>query len=228
MRGSDNDSRKSRASERMSKADMTIQPNVEDLLASIRKAIDGQGARIPERRYSETRPEPAPRPAPSAPPPRSRDFTRAFAGERRSPRYEPLVHPEPPASILSLRRTQTDFDDEWRAPPPPPPEPEPAPREAVSFHHDEPSSYLPAPAPAASRDEPSLLSARASEAAHTAFAHLADSLMSRATGDRSIEDLTRDLLRSMLKEWLDDNLPEMVERLVREEIERVARRGARR
>ena len=43
--------------------------------------------------------------------------------------------------------------------------------------------------------------------------------------DRSIEDMTRELLRGLLKQWLDDNLPRMVEQIVREEIERVARRG---
>jgi uncharacterized protein len=31
----------------------------------------------------------------------------------------------------------------------------------------------------------------------------------------------------MLQDWLDNNLPTLVERLVREEIERVARGGAR-
>ena len=59
----------------------------------------------------------------------------------------------------------------------------------------------------------------------SAFNKLAETVLSRATGDRSIEDLTRDLLRGMLKQWLDDNLPPLVERLVREEIERVARQG---
>ena len=70
-----------------------------------------------------------------------------------------------------------------------------------------------------------LLSAEASAAAGAAFNRLADGILSRATTDRSIEEITRDLLRGMLKQWLDDNLPGLVERLVREEIERVARRG---
>ena len=51
--------------------------------------------------------------------------------------------------------------------------------------------------------------------------------MSRALGERPIEDITRELLRTMLKQWLDEHLPALVERLVREEIERVARRGGR-
>ena len=57
------------------------------------------------------------------------------------------------------------------------------------------------------------------------LARLAETLLSRATGERSIEAMTSELLRGMLKTWLDGNLPELVERLVREEIERVARRG---
>jgi cell pole-organizing protein PopZ len=72
---------------------------------------------------------------------------------------------------------------------------------------------------------PPLISPRAAQHAQDSFQHLAESLMSRATGDRGIEDMTRDLLRGLLKQWLDDNLPRMVEQMVREEIERVARRG---
>jgi len=39
---------------------------------------------------------------------------------------------------------------------------------------------------------------------------------------RTLEDITRELLRPILKDWLDDNLPELVERIVREEIGRLA------
>ena len=70
-----------------------------------------------------------------------------------------------------------------------------------------------------------MLSGGSAQAVQSAFSRLADSVLARATGDRSIEDMTRELLRVMLKQWLDDNLPQMVERLVREEIERVARTG---
>lgn len=71
----------------------------------------------------------------------------------------------------------------------------------------------------------SLLAPDVEAATGAAFSRLADSILNRATGERSIEDMTRELLRGMLKQWLDDNLPGLVERLVREEIERVARRG---
>lgn len=70
-----------------------------------------------------------------------------------------------------------------------------------------------------------MLSGSSAQSVQSAFSRLADSVLTRATGDSSIEDMTRELLRGMLKQWLDDNLPAMVERLVREEIERVARTG---
>lgn len=75
------------------------------------------------------------------------------------------------------------------------------------------------------RPEQQMLSHESAAAAGAAFNKLADTILSRATSERSIEDMTRDLLRGMLKQWLDDNLPALVERLVREEIERVARHG---
>ena len=70
-----------------------------------------------------------------------------------------------------------------------------------------------------------LLSSHAEAATETAFRHLTETLLARATGDRGLEDMTREMLRGMIKQWLDANLPALVEELVREEIERVARRG---
>jgi hypothetical protein len=75
---------------------------------------------------------------------------------------------------------------------------------------------------------PAMLSHDAANATQSAFNQLAETLMARAMGERSIEDVTRELLRTMLKNWLDENLPQMVERIVRQEIERVARRGSQR
>jgi cell pole-organizing protein PopZ len=42
-------------------------------------------------------------------------------------------------------------------------------------------------------------------------------------GNRTIEDLLKEVMRPMVKEWLDANLPSLTERLVRREIERLAR-----
>lgn len=70
-----------------------------------------------------------------------------------------------------------------------------------------------------------MLSGDAAQAVNSAFNRLTETMLSRAAGDRPLEDLARDMLRGMLKQWLDDNLPALVERLVRDEIERVARHG---
>ena len=72
---------------------------------------------------------------------------------------------------------------------------------------------------------PPLMSSETINAANSSFNQLADTLMARALGERSIEDMTQDLLKGMLRSWLDAHLPGLVEKLVREEIERVARRG---
>jgi cell pole-organizing protein PopZ len=72
---------------------------------------------------------------------------------------------------------------------------------------------------------PPLMSPETVNAANSSFNQLADTLMARALGERSIEDMTQDLLKGMLRSWLDAHLPGLVEKLVREEIERVARRG---
>jgi cell pole-organizing protein PopZ len=72
-----------------------------------------------------------------------------------------------------------------------------------------------------------LLSEASSEATQAAFNRLAETLTRRALGERPIADVTQELLKSMLKQWLDDNLPTIVEKLVREEIERVVRRPSR-
>jgi hypothetical protein len=44
-------------------------------------------------------------------------------------------------------------------------------------------------------------------------------------GDRTVEDLVRELLRPMLRDWLDANLPDLVQRLVRKEIKEMVRRA---
>jgi cell pole-organizing protein PopZ len=110
---------------------------------------------------------------------------------------------------------------------------EPNPQVASWREKPRSSSFPPRPMATAFHDRMSsrdktLMSDEASTAANAAFGRLAETLMARAVGDRSIEDLTRDLLRTMLKQWLDENLPDLVERIVRDEIERVARRGTRR
>ena len=43
-------------------------------------------------------------------------------------------------------------------------------------------------------------------------------------GDRTLEDVVRELLRPLLQQWLDENLPAIVQQAVESEVERIARR----
>jgi uncharacterized protein len=74
-----------------------------------------------------------------------------------------------------------------------------------------------------------IVSAATSGAAAAAFAQLGalprekrrESELGLGGGDRTLEDIVRDLLRPFLETWLNEHLPGIVERLVREEIARV-------
>ncbi|MEZ5647690.1 MAG: DUF2497 domain-containing protein [Alphaproteobacteria bacterium] len=70
-----------------------------------------------------------------------------------------------------------------------------------------------------------LMSHETAVAASAAFAELAtvSRLPVGRSSDRTLEDLTKDILRPLLKTWLDQNLPPLVERLIRQEIERIVR-----
>lgn len=221
--------------------DVTAEPRMEDLLASIRKAIHediGDMPAVVARRA----------PAASAPPPQPvikprvgdelaaaaseiqqlRDkISRARAGKPASP-----VEPAQRAASLAAALQNDIPRRNWRELEPAPlapklrgsviePEaPRPLPRVETA------ASRLPLRAETSARSEPpTMLSGDSAQAVNAAFGKLADSVLSRATSERSVEEVTRELLRVMLKQWLDENLPSMVERMVREEIERVARTG---
>ena len=229
---------------------------MEDLLASIRKAIQDDVGEVPgaasarvdgsafrgtmrelrvrageeinpaageieelRSRIQRTREsEPAPLRT-IAPPPRTAGFAEILAGDIPRPGLRPGFaesdfrqhEPEPPHYIRREALSRHDAE------------------EASTAHYggqrtDDGMRYLPQ-AEARPRPDPAMLSPEAAAAANTAFNRLAENILNRASGDRSMEDMTREMLRGMLKQWLDDNLPTLVERLVREEIERVARRG---
>ena len=151
----------------------------------------------------------------------------------------------PRTNGLRASFAERDMRDDLRYVPPPPP---PAPRvqqwaepEPVVYHdYVEPDPYQQQPDPYAQDYgyeeqayvppyqhalEAPLISPQTEAHAETAFRQLSDAILARATGDRNLEDMTRDMLKGMLKQWLDTNLPAIVEDMVREEIQRVARRG---
>lgn len=72
---------------------------------------------------------------------------------------------------------------------------------------------------------PPILSEHAGRQVAASFGELSEAFA--ASRRRSFDELAEEMMRPMLQDWLDNNLPLLVERLVREEIERVARGGAR-
>jgi uncharacterized protein len=247
---------------------VTVAPRVEDLLASIRKAIDDdlgglaataaasfttdtqqgtlmRGAiremrvsygndtsnskeadieiaelrtRITKSRGANAFVTPKMQPTPRA-------VERLTPAQKRGGITEILAKPAPQAIVEPAPTLRQSFADEEQYEPPV--------LQDEMTEWQEPQLYAEAPPEEYYQPEPiyapqqqqALVSPQASYAAQASFQNLADTILARATSERSLEDMTRELLRGMLKTWLDDNLPTLVESLVREEIERVARRG---
>ena len=106
------------------------------------------------------------------------------------------------------------------------PEPEPEP-----LLDDEPAIEIESevePEPAILIEEEKLVSDEVEEVSVASMSGLTAALAANAlvgNGDKTLEQLVKDVLRPILKEWLDTNLPETVERIVREEVERIADRA---
>jgi cell pole-organizing protein PopZ len=128
-----------------------------------------------------------------------------------APAPQPVMEEEAEDDVLELT-------DTWEAPKSdvvgdieayePEPEPAPAPR----------------PAPVAAAPSAGLVSERTAAAASSAFGALTGAIQVPKS-DRTLEDVTRDLLRPLLQAWLDENLPRIVEEQVRIEVERLSRQG---
>jgi cell pole-organizing protein PopZ len=219
----------------------TVEPDMEDLLTSIRQAINENVGLPPEAA------EPKSVEAEELGPSRADEIAalrNKIASQLKEPR-EPLLKslPPPPSRFAGLMGGNSEMEESAEEPPPlrsrylddePPPQPmrEPEPpvgafggrRHEPSFSSSWNAPPRPSFAPRDTYAERTLMSPAASAATNAAFGRLAENMVARAIGDGTIEQMTQDLLRGMLKTWLDDNLPGIVERLVREEIERVARR----
>lgn len=172
------------------------EPTMEEILASIRRIISEDDAPPPEAAATAEEPVAAAEPEPE-------------------PEPEPAaVEPKPIAAA----------------------EPEPAPAaeeealeltEKVETHGD--LDVLPATAtmaepPAAPEPSPvaALVGERAATAAASSFGQLSAAI-AMPRGDRTLEDVVRELLRPLLQQWLDDNLPAIVQQAVETEVERIAR-----
>lgn len=132
----------------------------------------------------------------------------------------PAPAPEPEPEIEDEDEDVLELTDTWEAPKSDvvgdieayEPEPEPAPAPA------------PRPAPVAAAPSAGLVSERTAATAASAFGALTGAIQVPKS-DRTLEDVTRDLLRPLLQAWLDENLPSIVEEQVRTEVERIARQA---
>ena len=199
------------------------EPSMEEILASIRRIIsedgeteeaDTNGAAVEEtdqeeileltEEVPEPEPEPEPEPVEEAPV--------AEVAPEPEPEPEPIPEPEP------LPEPEPE--------PMPMPEPEPEPVE-IEVHEEAISA---APPPVAELDE-ALISKSAARSSESSLSALAAAVTSERNGvavgmgDRTLEDLVKEVMRPMIKEWLDANLPGLVEHLVGREIDRLSRRA---
>lgn len=204
----------------MSNADQASEPTMEEILSSIRKIISdddkgGAPARAPVRaKPAVAKAEPKPAPAPE-PEPVSQSVADEIFDLTEVVEVEASEGPAADdweSDDTGLLDPDT-LDDVGFSEPAPEPEPEPV-------------AAIARPAPKTTRPpEPEpLLSSEAADAASSAFGQLANTLLSRHSDARTLEELVQEMLRPMLQAWLNQNLPPLVERLVREEIDRVARR----
>jgi cell pole-organizing protein PopZ len=171
---------------------------MEEILASIRRIISEDDAPAGEEAEAapvEAEPavEAAAEPEPEPEPAAAEPEPVAVAAE---PEPEPVVEEE---ALELTEKVETHGDlDVFTAPAPEP---------------------VAAPAPAAVE---SLVSERVASAAASSFGALSAAI-TMPKGDRTLEDVVRELLRPLLQQWLDENLPGIVQQAVEAEVERIAR-----
>jgi cell pole-organizing protein PopZ len=204
--------------------DVTAEPRMEDLLASIRRAIQDD---IGDAPIAAPAGDAMRRARLAGRNNRVSDDLSAAAGDIKQLR-ERLVRP---ASGPARERAQSVADAihaavprrAWREVEPAASPPRMRSTVASSELASRPAQRVEPSAPR--EDAGGMLSEQSVLAVQGSFGRLADSNVMRAPDERALETMSREMLRGMLKQWLDDHLPDLVERLVREEIERVARSG---
>lgn len=197
--------------------DLSGEPSMEDILASIKRVIKEGDAPAPRR---------APAPTPAA---RDEDEpTRDQILELNEPLGAPEPVAPPPASFAPPRAVEAFEERVAAAPTPtpvaspapapaPPPAPEPAP--VVS-------TPTPTPTPAPTIDELPVVSAATVQATRGALGALSKLIVKpEPDSDGTLEGLVREMLRPMLSDWLDQNLPHLVEQMVAREIAKITKQG---
>jgi cell pole-organizing protein PopZ len=175
------------------------EPTMEEILASIRRIISEDDAPAADGEVAAPAEEPAIAAAEAAPEPAPEPAPEAVAMEP-----EPVAAVEEPAVVVEEEALELT--------------------EKVETLGD--LDVFPAsaaePVAAAPSAIGNLVGERASTAAASAFGALSAAI-TMPRGDRTLEDVVRELLRPLLQQWLDDNLPNIVQQAVEAEVERIAR-----
>ncbi|VXC31322.1 DUF2497 domain-containing protein [Sphingomonas sp. 8AM] len=198
--------------------DLSGEPSMEDILASIKRVIKEGEAPAPRR----------------APMPAARDEdepTRDQILELNEPLTPPAPTPVPPPPASFAPPGVEAFEERVAPPvasaPAPSVTPAPAPEPAAVASAPPPT---PAPAPVAAPtrtlDEPSVVSAATVQATRGALGALSKLIVKpEPESDGTLEGLVREMLRPMLSDWLDQNLPHLVEQMVAREIAKITKQG---
>ena len=184
------------------------EPTMEEILASIRRIISEDDAPTAEGAEAEPEAAPASAEAPAeaaAPEPEPKAEPETAAAPEPATEAPPVAAAPEEEELELTEKVETLGDLDVFSPGPAEPEAAPA----------------PAAAPPATAVE-SLVSASAASAAASAFGQLSAAML-MPKGDRTLEDVVRELLRPMLQQWLDANLPAIVQQAVEAEVDRIAR-----
>jgi cell pole-organizing protein PopZ len=197
-------------------ADLSGEPSMEDILASIKRVIKEGEA-------------PAPRRAPPPPPP-VRDEEPAARDailELNEPLSMPATSPvqQPPAPDPWEERLAAAMVPPASSAAPPISAPSsPAPSSNAPSNPLPPTPTPPAPpvANVAEADGGAVVSPATVEATRGALGALSRLIVKpEAESDGTLEGLVREMLRPMLSDWLDQNLPHLVEQMVAREIAKI-------
>ncbi len=203
-------------------ADLSGEPSMEDILASIKRVIKEGEAPAPRR----------------TPPPPARDEEPA-ARDAILELNEPLSMPNP--SPVQQQPALDPWEERLAAASAPlPSSPErsspgfsssvsaaPASSAAVPQSPVPPTPAPPAPPPPAAMsahevDDSPVVSPATVEATRGALGALSRLIVKpEAESDGTLEGLVREMLRPMLSDWLDQNLPQLVEQMVAREIAKI-------
>lgn len=183
--------------------DMSAEPSMEDILASIKRVI--KEGEAPARRAT----------------PRPLGGHAGTSGDGYGGNVVPHIPERGPERTPERDRDAVlELNDALHVPTPPPTPAQPTPPAPEAFAPVAP----PVAAPLVEPDPEPAVSSRTVEATRDALGALSRLVVKPdAEGDGTLEGLVRDMLRPMLSDWLDQNLPRLVEQMVAREIAKITR-----